>query len=122
MYLAGGAHPNQGLTRRLLEQAVATAEVLVTDAEVLQEILHRYVAIDRRHLIDEAMGTILGLVDQVFPIERADVGAARDIVVSTRLSARDAIHVAVMRRRGVDQIMSFDRGFDDVPGIVRISG
>ena len=120
MYLAGGIHANQVVARQLLERAVADTEVLVTDAEVLQEILHRYSAIDRRHLINEAMDTILGLVDQVFPIERADVELARDIILGARLSARDAIHVAVMRRRGVDRIMSFDRGFDRVPGIVRI--
>ncbi len=120
MYLAGGIHANQVVARQILERAVADTEVLVTDAEVLQEILHRYSAIDRRHLINEAMDTILGLVDQVFPIERSDVELARDIVLGARLSARDAIHVAVMRRRGVDRIMSFDRGFDYVPGIVRI--
>ena len=37
------------------------------------------------------------------------------------LSARDAVHVAVMRRRGVDRILSFDRGFDGLDGIVRIA-
>ncbi len=120
MYLAGGIHANQVVARQLLERAVADTEVLVTDAEVLQEILHRYGAIDRRHLINEAMDTILGLVDQVFPIERSDVELARDLVLGARLSARDAIHVAVMRRRGVERIMSFDRGFDQIPGIVRI--
>lgn len=39
-----------------------------------------------------------------------------------RLSARDAIHVAVMQRRDVERVMSFDRAFDVVPGIERIGG
>lgn len=44
---------------------------------------------------------------------------ARRLVMSTPLSARDAVHVAIMRRRGIRTIMSFDRGFDQVTGIVR---
>ena len=74
----------------------------ITDAEVLQEILHRYVTSDRNHLIGQAMSAILDVVDEVFPIERPDVELARDIVLGARLSARDAIHVAVMRRRGIE--------------------
>jgi predicted nucleic acid-binding protein len=36
------------------------------------------------------------------------------------VSARDAVHVAVMERRGVGLILSFDPGFDAVPGIRRV--
>jgi hypothetical protein len=36
------------------------------------------------------------------------------------VSARDAIHIAVMERHGIRQIFSFDRGFDAFPGIERI--
>jgi len=39
-------------------------------------------------------------------------------VTTSRMSARDAVHVAVMQRRGVTEIMTFDRGFDGIPGIV----
>lgn len=122
MYLVGGDHPNKPLARRLLRASIADGEILITDAEVLQEILHRYVTSDRHHLIGQAMSAILDVVDEVFPMERADVDGAWDIIRATVLSARDAIHVAVMRRRGVDRIMSFDRGFDSVAGIVRIGG
>ncbi len=36
------------------------------------------------------------------------------------LSARDALHVAVMLGQGISRIISFDADFDRVPGIVRI--
>jgi hypothetical protein len=42
----GAAHPHKVDAQRLLERQVSDRERLVTDAEVLQEILHRYVAID----------------------------------------------------------------------------
>ena len=120
MYLVGADHANKPAARALLEQAIVDGEVLVTDAEVLQEILHRYVAIDRRDAIGPASEVLLGVVDEVFPVERADVERARELVMASRLSARDALHLAIMRRRGVDRIMSFDRAFDDFPGITRI--
>ena len=58
-------------------------------------------------------------MDEVYPVERADVERARRLVLTTRLSARDAVHVAIMRRRGITRILSFDRGFDEVEGIAR---
>ena len=120
MYLVGADHPNKAIARALLERAITDGEVLVTDAEVLQEILHRYVAIDRREAITAASEALLGVVDEVFPVERVDVERARRLVLETPLSARDAVHVAIMRRRGVDRILSFDRAFDRVSGVARI--
>jgi predicted nucleic acid-binding protein len=38
-----------------------------------------------------------------------------------QLSARDAVHIAVMERHGIEQIMTFDSGFDGFPGITRLS-
>ncbi len=122
MYLIGSAHPNKEIARRLLEEAITTGETFCSDAEVLQEILHRSVAIRRHDDIDPAFGALLGIVDVVFPIERTDVERARRVVRSTpNLSARDAIHVAVMLGRDIDRILSFDAGFDGIPGIVRVA-
>ena len=39
---------------------------------------------------------------------------------SDKLSARDAVHAAVMTHHRVREILSFDRGFDRHPGIRRI--
>jgi len=120
MYLVGADHPNKERARVLLERAITDGELLVTDAEVLQEILHRYVAIERRDAIEPATAALLGVVDDVYPVERTDVERARQIVLATRLSARDAVHLAIMRRRGIDRIMTFDRAFDEVDGISRV--
>ena len=88
-------------------------------SELTQEILHRYVAIDRRDAIGPASDALLGVVDEVFTVERGDVERARDLVLTTPLSARDAVHVAIMRRRGVDRIITFDRAFDGIDGVAR---
>jgi hypothetical protein len=121
MYLVGGPHPHKADAQRLLETAIAAGERLVTDAEVLQEILHRYVAIDRRDAIQPAFDAILGVVDEVFAITIADVERAKAIVMGKRrLSSRDALHAAVMARERLGRIMSFDGGFDGLPGITRL--
>ena len=121
MYLIGAEHPLRARARERVEEVVAAGEALCADAEVLQEILHRYTAIGRSEFIDPAFAALLGVVDVVYPIERADVERARRLMrTATRLSARDALHVAVMQARDVGQILSFDRGFDGIPGIERI--
>lgn len=51
MYLVGGNHPNKVEARNLVEAAISVGHRLVTSCEVLQEILHRYIAIDRRDAI-----------------------------------------------------------------------
>jgi len=123
MYLVGAGHPHKVDAQRLLEQLIANEERLVTDAEVLQEILHRYAAIQRRDAIQPAFDAIVGVVDEIFPIESRDVERARTVLDGSRqLSARDALHVAIMERHGIGRILSFDSGFDSRPGITRISG
>lgn len=121
MYLVGTPHPNKDEAKRLLDRCVARGERLVTDVEVLQEILHRYVAIDRRDAIQPAFDAVLRVVDEVFPVEEPDVQRAKAVVLGKKgLSARDALHLATMERRGVAVIMSFDAGFDGFPGITRL--
>lgn len=122
MYVVGAAHPHKADANRLLAAALADGERLVTDAEVLQEILHRYVAIGRRKAIQPAFDALLELVDEVFPITLPDVERAKTLLVDgSRMSARDAIHVAVMKREGVSRILSFDKGFDGIGGLTRLS-
>lgn len=122
MYLVGADHTRKVDARHLLEAVVISGERLVTSAEVLQEILHRYVAINRRDAIQPALDVLLGMADEVLPIERNHIERAKDIVLgSHHISARDALHVAVMERAGISRIMSFDVGFDGVPGIERVT-
>ena len=121
MYLVGAAHPNKDVARRLLEQCVTRGERLVTDAEVLQEILHRYHAIRRADAIQPSFDALLGVVDEVYPVELADVEQAKTLMAGLApLSARDAVHLAVMKRREVVRVLSFDAGFDAVGWVERL--
>ena len=123
MYLVGGTHPHRIESQILVERLLAARRHLVTDAEVLQEILHRYSAIDRRGTIGLAFQALLDIVDDVFPVEKADVLRAAEIAQNrANFSARDAIHIAVMEHHGVQSILSFEADFDRWPGLTRIGG
>jgi predicted nucleic acid-binding protein len=122
MYLVGAPHPNKVEALRILEKAIMDRQRLLTDAEVFQEILHRYVSINRREAIQPAFDTLLALVDAVLAVDQETVVEAKQIVSGyPQLSARDAVHLAVMRLHGIDRILSFDSGFDGFRGITRIS-
>lgn len=121
MYLVGADHSNKARSRVLLDEAIDSGERLVTNAEVFQEILHRYAAIERREAIEPCFELLSGLVDEVFPVEWVDLQAAKRILLaSSELSARDALHVASMRRFDVERILSFDSGFDGARDVTRL--
>ena len=109
MYLVGAAHRHGADAQRALERLIAGRVRLATDAEVLKEILHRYVAINRRLAIQPAFDALLGVVDDVFPVDGTAVSRAKTIVLSRP-------------RLSIDRILSFDDGFDGIPGIERLSG
>lgn len=121
MYLVGADHPNKHRAGSLLDRAVSRRERLVTNAEVLQEICHRYGAIGRRHAIQPAFDALLGVVEEVLPMTLETVQTAKVYLLGQQeLSARDAVHLASMAEAGITQIMSFDRGFDHHPGVERL--
>lgn len=122
MYMVGGPHVHKSDAQRLLEKFISERQSLVTDAEILQEILHRFGAIQRRDAIQPAFNALLGVVDEVLPVDRVAVERAKEIVLGySGLSARDAVHLAVMEYHGIDRILSFDSGFDQFPGVTRLS-
>ena len=121
MYVVGESHPNQDRVATLISQLRADGEELVTDAEVYQEILHRYTSNERPQMLDAAFRELDSIVDEVFTFGMPEVRYARELLRTVpNISARDAIHVAVMRREGITRILSFDQGLDACPGIERI--
>jgi uncharacterized protein len=121
MYLIGEPHPNKTDAQILVERLIAARERLVTDAEVLQEILHRYAAIGRKEAIGPAVDLTLELVDEVFAVEKSDVLRAGEILRGPGMfSARDALHIAIMERHEVRSVLTFDTDFDRWPGLRRV--
>jgi predicted nucleic acid-binding protein len=116
MYLVGGPHPNRSILAEFLRSN--SGELYVTSAEVYQEVIHRYVAIDRREAIQDCFSFLDRFVEQVHSITRADVEAAKELAGSHHtLSGRDCLHLAVMKRHGLSRILTFDQSFLPLSGI-----
>lgn len=110
MYAVGREHPLREPARRFFMEAAETGRVLVTSAEVLQELLHVYLPADRLETLDAAFTLARGRIAAVWPVEAEDVEMARILVTRhPGLYARDLLHVASCVRRGVEQVMTFDR-------------
>lgn len=120
MYAAGADHPCKAPSGRFLRR-VAEGEVEgAVDAEVLQEILHRYRALRRWESGRQVFDLARTAVPLVLPITAAVVDEARRILDRhPELMARDALHAAVARRDTGGAICSFDRDFDGIDGIRR---
>jgi predicted nucleic acid-binding protein len=89
---------------------------------VLQEILYRYVGLGRRDLASQVYDLFVQLCRQVIPVTLADTDGARKLIASSSVvGVRDAIHAAVMLNHGIKDIATFDRGFDVIRGIRRLS-
>ena len=117
MYLVGRPHPNRDRTEAFLRRH--TGEDYVTSAEVYQEVLHRYTAIDRRSAVEDAFRLLDDMVQSVFPITRTDVDAARTIAARyPMVSARDCLHLALMETNRIRRVLTFDRGFSAYPDVM----
>jgi predicted nucleic acid-binding protein len=123
MYAAGTPHPYRDACQWLMTQIVSGRLQVVIDAEVIQEILHRYGALGRYADAVNMAKDLMIVVPQVLPITAADMQSALAVFQQHGLQgmrARDAIHVAVMQNHGLTQVISSDTRFDLVAGLTRL--
>lgn len=114
MYVAGRPHPHKAPSADLVLR-IARGEVdAATDAEVLQEILHRYRGEwlkQGRALYDYVRQT----VPNVIPVSAEVIDGARLLMdAHPPLSARDAVHATVCLQQGLTAICSYDSVFDQI--------
>lgn len=94
----------------------------VISTEVVQEILHRYLAIRQPEVAVAMAGVALSLFAPVLPITHALMRRVPDLARRyPGLSARDLVHVATCIHEGITEIISPDRGFDQVTELRRIA-
>ena len=99
----------QPIARDFFRQSVRNSSLLCTSAEVLQELAHAYLRVERGETVDRAMALVRRYRIEVFPLEVEDVLLARQLRERhPDLSARDLGHPATCQRRGITELMTFD--------------
>ncbi len=120
MYAVGREHPLRQPARAFFAKVTTEQQPLATSSEVLQELAHAYLPVERT----EALAAALRLVDrtgmEVWPLEHDDVTLGIELGARhPGLGARDLCHLASCQRRGVARIQTFDRGLRAAAGTVR---
>ena len=122
IYAAGGDHPLKEPCARILRSVAEDPRPFVTDSEVLQELLHRYLALGRWELGREVLRAFAeAMHGRVEPVHGEDVLTASELADRhPTVSARDLVHAAVMQRIAIGRIISADSDFDLLDDVERL--
>jgi predicted nucleic acid-binding protein len=121
MYAAGREHPYKTPSADLIDRIAEGKLDVAIDAEVLQEILHRYRAIDRWEDGKEVYELARALVPIVISITADVLDKAKELLDDhPHLTARDALHAAVYFESGAEVLCSYDGDFDTIAGLKRL--
>jgi uncharacterized protein len=121
MYAAGTSHALRDPSLRILQMIRRGDVDGVTSTEVVQEVVHRFLAIRRPDLARQLATDVLDLFAPVLPITHAIMRRVPELALRyPLLAARDLVHVATCVNEGIVEIISPDRGFDAVAEVHRI--
>lgn len=122
MYAGGAVHALRQPSIDTLRLAQSNPSSFTTNAEVLQEIFHRYLSLNRwqdgRRILLAFARLLRGRIEPIYTRDVLQAAQLADRLPG--LEARDYLHVAVMSRLGLSRIVSTDRKLDSVPGIERL--
>ena len=121
MYAIGGAHPLREPCRTALSKIKDGLIQVVTNTEVLQEMLYRYFSIKKPSQGEAAYSALMEICDEILPITLHDMDLALDLLKKhPSITSRDAVHAATMINHNIKEIISTDPHFDLIPDIRRI--
>lgn len=122
MYAGGAASPQKADCLAFMRKVAQGTIAGTSSAEVLQEILHRYLHLKRPELARQVFDGFRAVVPTMFAVEPEDLDEARRLMDAyPRAKARDLVHLSVMLRRGIKVIVSYDSDFDAFKEIERIT-
>ena len=121
MYSLGGSHPLRDPCRVILDRIKHGTIRVVTNTEVLQEILYRYFSLKRYSSGELAYTSLVEICTKILPVTIEDTNRALNLLKENPdITSRDAIHAATMINNGIKDIFSADPHFDLIPEIRRL--
>ena len=120
IYAHGRPHRYKEPCRLLLARINENVPNYNIDVELLQEIMHVYHSRGTRGFGIAIFDILMDLFPDPIPIGRSEIAVARRVFGTyPALSPRDAIHAAVTLEHGLEGIVTADRAFDHIPGLIR---
>lgn len=121
VYALGGDHPYREPCRAIM--ADGRRGLLAAEASV--ELIHEFAYVRLRKGVTRQVAAQdardIAATSRLHSVELRDIERALDLWREhQRLDMRDAIFAAQALNRGIDAILSPDRGFDGIPGLQRI--
>jgi predicted nucleic acid-binding protein len=116
----GGEHEQRASCRTLLAAATAGQVEVHVSVEALQELLfHR----TRRAGRDAAVADVRDCmrVCRLHSFDSTVLARGVDLVATTHLRGRDAVHAATAMLHGFTEIVTTDADFDGLPELVRLA-
>jgi predicted nucleic acid-binding protein len=128
MYARGKDHPLKVPCSHIIlaiakEGALGNYGAPVINTEVLQEILYRYIMIEKGDTGLSICRDIEALEVDILPVTRDDMNRAFELFERYKakgLPPRDLIHAAVMINNGMSHIISADKHFDSIKEVKRV--
>lgn len=122
MYAAGRESPQRMPCQRWLEKIVAgEGPAACTDAEVLQEILHRYSSLGVPEVGFQLFDAVTHLGMPILAVTDRALREARTLLEDhPGLSTRDGVHLGVMWEHAIEEVLSYDRGLAEVSWVRRL--
>ncbi len=123
MYAAGKPHVYKEACVWLLTEIADGRLPAAIDTEIIQEILYRYGSLRRWDIAVQMSTSLMDVMPVVYSIQIVDMYTAVELAARygpQGIKARDLIHAAVMQNNGLTQIISTDKHFDQIEGIVRL--
>jgi predicted nucleic acid-binding protein len=121
IYALGGEHPYRDPCRAIM--VMGAEGRLAGEASI--ELVHEFVHVRARRSGTRATAVVdarnIAATSRLHPVGQADIERALELWTEhERLDMRDAIFAAQALNRGLEAILSPDRGFDGIPGLERI--
>ena len=122
IYAGGRGHPYKAPCTRVMRLVGLHPQLFFTNSEVLQELLHRYRSSGRWALGREVFHSFAeAMRGRVEPVYLEDLEWAADLADRyPEVRSRDLVHASVMKRIGIDRIISADMDFDKLSEVVRL--
>lgn len=121
LYAIGSQHDYRTPCREILARAEVSEVQGEASADLIQEVLHHRFRRTRDRVRAAREARDVARVCRLHEVQPRDVLRALELyAASGRLGARDAVFAAVALNRGIPTILSPDRAFDEVAGLLRI--